>query len=87
MIAELLLIVDLLNKTIPVVSVKEVTPVSYTPDYDYRLMEPKVVPQITKIVQPVVIPDLTPQQIATAYLEASTGRPESITKRIATGRL
>ena len=71
MLAELLLIVDLLNK----------------PSFRSTPLK-RVTPQITKIVQPVIIPgDLTSQEIATAYLEASTGRPESIKKRIETGRL
>ena len=71
MIAELLLIVDLLNK----------------PSFRSNTLIKQATPQITKIVQPVTIPDLTSQEIATAYLEASTGRPESIKKRIETGRL
>ena len=71
MIAELLLIVDLLNKR----------------SFRSNTLVKQVTPQITKIVQPVAIPDLTSQEIATAYLEASTGRPESIKKRIETGRL
>ena len=71
MLAELLLIVDLLK----------------SPSFRSTPLK-RVTPQITKIVQPVIIPgDLTPKQIATSYLEASTGRPESIAKRIATGRL
>jgi len=73
MIAELLLIVDLLNK--PSFRSMDYTPVK------------QVTPQITKIVQPIAIPDLTSQEIATAYLEASTGRPETMKKRIETGRL
>ena len=73
MIAELYLIVELLRKSS---SFGRSIPV---------ITQPR--PQITKIVQPVAIPDLTSQQIATAYLEASTGRPESMKKRIETGRL
>ena len=68
MIAELLLIVDLLNK--PSFRSMDYTPVK------------QVTPQITKIVQPIAIPDLTSQEIATAYLEASTGRPETMKKRM-----
>jgi hypothetical protein len=57
MIAELFFIVDLLKKrqlmdpSTPTIS----PPVVYKPDYDWRLREPKVVPQITEIVQPIII--------------------------------
>ena len=71
MIAELLLIVDLLNK----------------PSFRSNTLIKQATPQITKIVQPIAIPALTSQEIAPAYLDASTGRPETMKKRIETGRL
>ncbi len=37
--------------------------------------------------QSFTLPELAPQKVATAYLEASTGRPESMAKKIETGRL
>lgn len=55
MIAELFFIVDLLKKRQLMVSSTISPPVVYDPDYDWRLREPKVVPQITEIVQPIII--------------------------------
>tara|TARA_R110000751_G_scaffold527_2_gene1897 strand:+ start:747 stop:950 length:204 start_codon:yes stop_codon:yes gene_type:complete len=44
-------------------------------------------PPTTKLSQPVIIPDLTPQEVATAYLEDAIGKPENWETKIATGRL
>jgi len=51
-------------------------------------------PNSTKTVAPsphfaqsFTLPELAPKKVATAYLEASTGRPESMAKKIETGRL
>jgi len=75
MIAELFFIVDLLKKrqlmepSTPTIS----PPVIYDPDYDYQLKKPKVVPQITEIKLPVVIPPISPNEARDAYLEAVEG--------------
>lgn len=37
--------------------------------------------------QSFTLPELDPRSVATAYLEASTGRPESIATKLKTGRL
>ena len=37
--------------------------------------------------QSFTLPELAPEKVATAYLEASTGRPESIATKLKTGRL
>jgi hypothetical protein len=62
MIAEGFLIVQLLDKlslrsTPPTVGPPSFKPkpITYDPDYDYRLKKPKVVPQITTITQPIII--------------------------------
>jgi len=62
MIPELALIVQLLDKlslqsTPPTVGPPSFKPkpVTYDPDYDFRLKKPKVVPQITTITQPLII--------------------------------
>jgi len=93
MLAELLLIVDLLNSpSFRSTPVKQVTPppqaVKHTVGSGASLGGAlDFVGQITEIKQPVIIPPLTPQEIATAYTEAAVGKPEPIAKRIATGRL
>jgi len=72
MIAELFFIVDLLTKrqlmdpSTPTIS----QPVIYDPDYDWRLKKPKVVPQITEIVQPVVIPPISKEEYTQWWLDA-----------------
>jgi len=53
MIVELFLIRQLLKRKLSDVTPKAT--VQYDPDYDWRLKKPKVVPQITKIVQPIII--------------------------------
>jgi len=78
MIAELYLILDLLKDTVD-------TPIS--PPLAVRQTKGskanlaaglfKVGP-ITEIKQSFILPEFTPQQVATAYLEAATGRPEKI---------
>ena len=62
MIAELLFTVDLLKKLSLRSTPSTVGPPSFKPekitydyDPDFRLKKPKVVPQITKIVQPIII--------------------------------
>jgi len=62
MIAELLFTVQLLKKLSLRSTPSTVGPPSFKPekvtydyDPDYRLKKPKVVPQITKIVQPIII--------------------------------
>ena len=94
MIAELFLIVDLLNKS----SLRS-TPIEQAPPVRVA-MKPTVgskaslggsglfkVGPISKITQPVEGVYITPRQAAEAYIQAGTGRPESISKRIETGRL
>jgi len=76
MIAELFFIVDLLKKRelmdgSPAIS----QPVVYDPDFDWRLKKPKVVPQITEIKQPVVIPPISGEQLTTWWLDATKDIP------------
>ena len=82
MIAELLLIMDLLKantQTPPFVPSTKPTAVKPTKGSTANLAAGlfKIGP-ITEIKQPVVLPKLTQQQAATAYLQAATGRPEKI---------
>jgi len=71
MIAELFLILDLLGDDVYVRTNGD-TPI--------------VSPRPTKLSQPVIIPDLTPQEVATAYLEDAISKPENWETKIATGR-
>jgi len=70
MIAELFFIVDLLKKRQLMVSPSISQPVVYDPDFDWRLKKPKVVPQITEIVQPVVIPPISKEEYTQWWLDA-----------------
>jgi len=47
----------------------------------------KVQPVQWKLTQPVVLGEITSEEIALAYVEAGTGIPEPIDVRIKTGRL
>ena len=64
MIAEVILITELLKQTVG------------TPNSTSKAPSPHF-----------TLPELAPKKVATAYLEASTGRPESMAKKIETGRL
>ena len=68
MIAEVILITELLKKTVG------------TPNSTSKASSPH-------FAQSFTLPELAPKKVATAYLEASTGRPESMAKKIETGRL
>ena len=68
MIAEVILITELLKKTVG------------TPNSTSEAPAPH-------FAQSFTLPELAPKKVATAYLEASTGRPESMAKKIETGRL
>jgi len=67
-IAEVILITELLKKTVG------------TPNSTSKAPSPH-------FAQSFTLPELAPKKVATAYLEASTGRPESMAKKIETGRL
>ena len=86
MIAELFFIVDLLTKrqlmapSTPTIS----QPVVYDPDYDWQLKKPKVVPpvppvvdvgQIVTIVQPVVLPPISGEDLTQWWLDATKDIP------------
>lgn len=79
MIAELFLILDLLPDTVQTNGTPKSPAVKPTKGFTANLAAGlfKIGP-ITKIKQPVVLPKLTQQQAATAYLQAATGRPEKI---------
>jgi hypothetical protein len=47
----------------------------------------KVQPVQYKLTQPVVLGDISTEEIALSYIEAGTGIPEPISVRIKTGRL
>jgi hypothetical protein len=83
MIAELYLIMDLLRGT---VGDTPISPPSVKPQAVKQTKGSKAnlaaglfeVGPITTISQSFELPTMTPQQVATAYLEAATGRPEKI---------
>ena len=79
MIAELFLILNLLPDTVQTNGTPKSPAVKPTKGSTANLAAGlfKIGP-ITEIKQPVVLPKLTPQQAATAYLQAATGRPEKI---------
>jgi len=79
MIAELFLILDLLPDTVQTNGTPKSPAVKPTKGSTANLAAGlfKIGP-ITEIKQPVVLPKLTQQQAATAYLQAATGRPEKI---------
>tara|TARA_R110002049_G_scaffold9331_1_gene47711 strand:- start:260 stop:523 length:264 start_codon:yes stop_codon:yes gene_type:complete len=81
MIAELFLILDLLGDDVYVRTNGDTPIVSPRPT---KLSTANLaaglfrVGPITEIKQSFELPTITPQQAATAYLEAATGRPEKI---------
>ena len=81
MIAELFLILDLLGDDVYVRTNGDTPIVSPRPT---KLSTANLaaglfrVGPITEIKQSFELPTMTPQQTATAYLEAATGRPEKI---------
>ena len=83
MITELFLIMDLLRGT---VGDTPISPPSVKPQAVRQTIGSKAnlaaglfkVGPITEIKQSFILPEFTPQQVATAYLEAATGRPEKI---------
>ena len=81
MIAELFLILDLLGDDVYVRTNGDTPIVSPRPT---KLSTANLaaglfrVGPITEIKQSFELPTMTPQQAATAYLEAATGRPEKI---------
>ena len=81
MIAELFLILDLLGDNVYVRTNGDTPIVSPRPT---KLSTANLaaglfrVGPITEIKQSFELPTITPQQAATAYLEAATGRPEKI---------
>jgi len=79
MIAELYLILDLLKDTVGDTPISPPSAVRQTKGSKANLAAGlfKVGP-ITTISQSFELPTMTPQQVATAYLEAATGRPEKI---------
>ena len=78
MIAELFLLLDLLPDTVQINGTPKSPAVKPTKGSTANLAAGlfKIGP-ITEIKQPVAI-TITPQQAATAYLQAATGRPEKI---------
>ena len=81
MIAELLLIMDLLkaNTQTPFVPSTKPTAVKPTKGSTANLAAGLFgIGPITEIKQSFELPTMTPQQASTAYLEAATGRPEKI---------
>ena len=79
MIAELFLILDLLPDTVQPNGTPKSPAVKPTKGTTANLAAGLFgIKPITEIKQPVVLPKLTPQQAATAYLQAATGRPEKI---------
>ena len=79
MIAELFLILDLLPDTVQTNGTPKSPAVKPTKGSTANLAAGLFgIGPITEIKQQVVLPALTPQQAATAYLQAATGRPEKI---------
>jgi hypothetical protein len=79
MIAELFLILDLLPDTVQTNGTPKSPAVKPTKGSTANLAAGLFgIGPITEIKQPVVLPKLTQQQAATAYLQAATGRPEKI---------
>ena len=81
MIAELFLIMDLLGDTVdtPISPSAKPQAVRQTKGSTANLAAGLFrVGPITEIKQSFELPTMTPQQTATAYLEAATGRPEKI---------
>ena len=81
MIAELFLIMDLLGDTVdtPISPSAKPQAVRQTKGSTANLAAGLFrVGPITEIKQSFELPTMTPQQAATAYLEAATGRPEKI---------
>ena len=82
MIAELFLILDLLGDDVYFRTTKADTPIVSTRPTKLSTANLAAglfrVGPITEIKQSFELPTMTPQQTATAYLEAATGRPEKI---------
>lgn len=79
MIAELFLILNLLPDTVQTNGTPKSPAVKPTKGSTANLAAGLFgIGPITEIKQPVVLPKLTQQQAATAYLQAATGRPEKI---------
>ena len=79
MIAELFLILDLLPDTVQTNGTPKSPAVKPTKGSTANLAAGLFgIGPITEIKQSLVLPTLTPQEQATAYLQAATGRPEKI---------
>ena len=79
MIAELFLILDLLPDTVQTNGTPKSPAVKPTKGSTANLAAGLFgIGPITEIKQSFVFPTLTPQEKATAYLQAATGRPEKI---------
>jgi len=91
MIAEVILITELLRQTVgtPISTSRAPSPIPYEAPTKAASLVGNLfaVGPTTEIKQSFTLPPLAPSEIATAYLEASTGRPESIAKKLETGRL
>ena len=83
MIGELFLITELLKQTVgtPNSTSKAPSPIPYeavTPKPASLVGDLFAVGPTTEIKQSFTLPPLAPSEVATAYLEAATGRPEKI---------
>ncbi len=78
MIGELFLITELLKQTVgtPNSTSKAPSPIPYEAPATPRNLF--AVGPTTEIKQSFTLPPLAPSEVATAYLEAATGRPEKI---------
>ena len=77
MIAEVILITELLRNTVgtPKSTSRAPSPIPYEAPATRNLL---AVGATTEIKQSFTLPPLAPSEVATAYLEAATGRPEKI---------
>ena len=77
MIAEVILITELLRNTVgtPKSTSRAPSPIPYEAPATRNLF---AVGPTTEIKQSFTLPPLAPSEVATAYLEAATGRPEKI---------
>ena len=87
MIAELYLLLDLLEDTVadtpispPSAKPQAITPAQATKQI-FGLGE------ITQIPQSITLPTSTPKEVARSYLFSAVGKPESWAKKLETGRL
>jgi len=87
MITELFLILDLLRDTVgdTPISPPSVKPQAITPAQATKQIFG--VGGITKLTQSFTLPTMTPQEVARSYLFSAVGKPESISKKLETGRL